>query len=410
MMQEKYCAVGSEVGALKRVMLHRPGREIARLTPDNRSDLLFDDILWPENAQMEHDAFATLLEQNGAEVVYFVDCLAYILKNKDVRASLLDEAVALESLDAVIASVLKASLMEAEASSLAEILTAGMTKGEFHAQQWANKSLVFSSLCDQQFLIHPLPNLYFQRDPCFFVNSSALLSVMNFTIRQREPLYARYIFQHHPCFEGVNICYGKSEWDVPPRTVEGGDVLVLSKECIAIGISERTSAAAVQIIGERLAKEAGIKTLLAVKIPKERFCMHLDTVLTMVDWDAFSLYSAVYEKMQVWELSYGEGGKLCSLVECENLKTALKKNLHLDRIRFIETGGRDPVLAAREQWHDGANTLAIAPGVVVTYNCNVHSNRVLSDNGIRVLEIQGADLGRGRGGPRCMSMPLLRDS
>ena len=410
MMQGKNCTVGSETGSLKRVLLHRPGREIARLTPDNRSDLLFDDILWPENAQVEHDAFSTLLEQNGAEVVYFADCLAYILQNKDIRASLLDEAIALESLDAVIASVLKVSLMEEEASSLAEIMTAGMTKGEFFAQQGAIKSLVYSSLCDQQFLIHPLPNLYFQRDPYFFVNSCALLSVMNFTIRQRESLYGRYIFQHHPCFEGVNICYGTSARDTPPRTVEGGDVLVLSKECIAIGISERTSAAAVQIIGERLAKEAGIKTILAIKIPKERFCMHLDTVLTMVDRDAFSIYSAVYEKMQVWELNYGEAGELRSLAESENLKTALKKNLRLDRIRFIETGGSDPVLAAREQWHDGTNTLAIAPGVVVTYSCNVHSNRVLSDNGIRVQEIQGADLGRGRGGPRCMSMPLLRDS
>ena len=409
-MQEKCCTVGSETGQLKKVLLHRPGGEIARLTPENRSNLLFDDILWPENAQAEHDAFAALLKQNGAEVVYFADCLAHILRNKDVRSSLLDEAIALEPLDAALASALKASLMEIEALDLAEVLTAGMTKGEFHAQQGMVKSLVFSSLCDQQFLIHPLPNLYFQRDPYFFVNSCALLSVMNFTIRQREPLYGRYIFKHHPCFDGVNLCYGTDVRDVPPYTVEGGDVLVLSADCIAIGISERTSAAAVQMIGERLAKKAGIKTILAVKIPKERFCMHLDTVLTMVDRDAFAIYSPVCEKMQVWELHYGENGALCSLEESRDLKTALKKNLLLDHIRFIETGGSDPVLAAREQWHDGANTLAIAPGTVVTYNCNTHSNRVLSDNGIRVLEIEGADLGRGRGGPRCMSMPLFRDA
>jgi arginine deiminase len=401
--------VSSEVGRLKRVMLHRPGKELERLTIDNKDDLLFDDILWVEEAQKEHDAYADLLRDNGVEVVYFRNCLAHVLREEEIRSMLLDEVLAWEALDYPLSCALKSEMMEVSSPELAEILTGGITKAEAHKLLGNCHSLVLNTLDDHELLIRPLPNLYFQRDPYSFVRNGVIISVMSFDARQREPIYARYIFKYHPYFKNVKIFFGEEKLDTFPYCIEGGDFHVFSEDTVAIGISQRTSAGSVQIVGRRLAKEAGIRTVLAVDIPKHRAYMHLDTVFTMVDWDAFTIFPGVADRIRVWELGYDEDGNLVRIDESRNLVDTLKRTLHLDQVRLIETGGGDPVMAARDQWNDGTNTFSIAPGVVVTYRRNVVSNTVLRENGVKVYEIRGAELGRGRGGPRCMSMPLERE-
>jgi len=411
-MKEKSAAfsVTSEIGRLKRVMLHRPGRELERLTIDNKDDLLFDDILWVEEAQKEHDAFADLLRDNGVEVVYFKNCLSHILKDENIRKSLLEDVIALEALDIPLSMALLSELMAMPSDELAEILIAGLTKKEALQILSPCTSLVLNSIGDYDFLIRPVPNLYFQRDPYSFVQDGVVVSVMNFEARKKEPLYAKYIFENHPYFKGLKIFYGTQSRDTYPYHIEGGDVLVLSDKVVAIGISQRTSAGTVQIVGSRLARSSSVKTILAFDIPKTRAAMHLDTVFTMVDRDAFTVYPGLSETLRIWELNYEEDGTLTSIKEHSSLKECIKKVFDISNVRFIETGGGDPIAAARDQWNDGTNTLALEPGVVVTYRRNVASNRALRENGIKVFEIKGAELGRGRGGPRCMSMPICREN
>ena len=406
---EKSFSISSEVGKLKRVILHRPGKELERLTIDTKDELLFDDILWVEEAQKEHDAFADLLRDNGVEVVYFRNCLSHILRDEARRESLLDDALSLEALDIPLLSALKSVLLQENPSDLAEILIAGMTKKEALEIMSPCSSLMLRTMSDMDFLIRPLPNLYFQRDPFSFVKNGVIISVMNFGARRKEPLYGKYIFKNHPYFKDIEILFGEHPRDTLPYHIEGGDILVLSESVVAIGISQRTAAGAVQIVGKNLAEKAGIRTVLAVDIPKTRSAMHLDTVFTMVDHDAFTIYPEVKDFIRIWEINYNPDGSIAAIDEHSNIGDCLKKTLGLDSVRFIETGGGDPVAAARDQWNDGTNTLAIAPGVVVTYRRNVTSNRVLQENGIKVFEIKGAELGRGRGGPRCMSMPMMRD-
>jgi arginine deiminase len=408
MNQERDIFVGSETGRLKRIFLHRPGRELQRITIDNKDDLLIDEIIWVQRAREDHDAFAKLLRDNGAEVLYFQDCLSDIVADFGARDALLDEALSLEAHDKNLSAALKKMVMEMPAADVAETLVCGMTKKEASGHLKNLPSLTLRTMDDRAFLFRPLPNLYFQRDPYFFVRNGVVLSSMRFLARQREPLYAKHIFQNHPLFRGVKIIFGAGAEDCYPNAIEGGDFMVLNEDCVAIGVSQRSTAGTVQTIGGRLARELGIKRVLAVDIPKKRAYMHLDTVFTMVDTDAFTIYPGVHENMGVWELTYDENGNVSHITESVSLIESLRKNLGLGKIRFIETGRGDPVEASRDQWNDGTNTLAIAPGVVVTYESNAVSNASLRENGIVVHEINGSELGKGRGGPRCMSMPLRR--
>lgn len=401
--------VGSETGALRRVFLHRPGRELKRITIDNKDELLIDEIVWLERARRDHDMFSDLLRENGAEVVYFQDCLRDILRDAEVRGSLLDDLLQFETRDRSLAEALRRTVMEMTADEAAETLIGGMTKREAAGRMGNIKSLAFMSADDGAFFFYPLPNLYFQRDPYFFVRNAVVLCSMRYPARRKEPMYARYIFQHHPLFKDVKIIFGARYEDRYPNIIEGGDFLVLNEDCVAIGVSERSMSGTIQNVGSRLASEIGVTKVLAVDIPKQRAYMHLDTVFTMVDRDAFTIYPGVAETMRVWELSYDEGGHLAGIDESRDLFGCLRKNLGLDKIRCIETGGGDRVEASRDQWNDGTNTFAIAPGVVVTYESNMASNQALRDNGVTVHEINGSELGKGRGGPRCMSMPLKRE-
>lgn len=401
--------IGSEVGKLQRILLHRPGKELARITIDNKDELLIDEIVWLDRARRDHDNFAQLLRGCGTEVVYFQECLSKVVEDKHVRSCLLTDTLSHETHDPHLSTTLKKMVMDMTAEEVAETLICGMTKKEVSARIGKINSFSFFTASEHEFMFRPQPNLYFQRDPCSFIRKGVILSSMRFIARQREPLFAKCIFENHPLFKGVKLIFGTTEDDGYPHAIEGGDILVLSPDCVAIGISQRSKPGTIESVGSRLASELGLKKILAVDIPKQRAYMHLDTVFTMVDRDAFTIYPGVHQAMRVWELEYDEIGQLKAIKEEKNLFDCLKRNLGLDEVRIIETGGGDPIEASRDQWNDGTNTFAVAPGVVITYESNVTSNSVLRDNGIIVHEVNGSELGKGRGGPRCMSMPLKRD-
>lgn len=409
MEYDKNIYVGSEIGALRKVFVHRPGRELKRITINNKDEFLIDEIIWVERAREEHDRFVSLLKDNGAEAFYFQDCLADVLQDKNLRSELVDDALSLETHDSNLNYAIKKILMDMTGERVAETIVTGMTKKELTSIAGSIKSLTYMSSDDNSLLIRPLPNLYFQRDPWFFVRGGVLLSAMRFLARQREPLYAGYILRNHDVFKDVKIMFGNDVRNCHPNAIEGGDFLVLNDDCVVIGMSQRSTAGTVQSVGSSLARGVGLKRILAVDIPKQRAYMHLDTVFTMVDRDAFTIYPGVHKNMKIWELEFDDNGDLLNITESDNVIDSLKRSLNLDSIRCIETGGGDPIEASRDQWNDGTNTFAIAPGVVVTYECNTVSNSVLKDNGITVHALSGAELGKGRGGPRCMTMPFLRE-
>ena len=293
-------------------------------------------------------------------------------------------------------------------AELASHLISGYSKEEASKLFKSSLSLISKVENGGDFVIHPIPNLYFQRDPAITVGCGIIIGQMTYEVRRREPLYWKYITNYHPRFKGVNIIFGDAPDEVWPHKVEGGDLLVLSDHAMAIGVSQRTAPTTVQRIGKKLALNTPIRKIFAFEIPRERYCMHLDTVFTMVDKDAFTIFPTVIKVLKVWEMDYDDNGTLLSIKRCHHWKEAIAQELGFDTIRVIEMRGKDQAETDREQWHDGCNTLAVAPGKVVTYNRNLMSNRLLRENGIEVLELNGPELGRGRGGPRCMTMPLNR--
>lgn len=400
--------VGSEVGRLRRVMLHRPGKEIERVTIENKEELLFDDLVWTDEAQKEHDAFAELLVENGVEVVYFGELFAQSLKEEDLRRELLSRVLRMDGLDDALLGLLLSWASEATPQEVADLLIAGATKREVMSRFGGVKSLVLESMGDNDFVVKPTPNLYFQRDPAVFFRDGVVVSRMSTGARRKEAIYVGHLLSHHPYFSGITLLHSCDEMEGLDYSVEGGDVLVLSEGVLAVGVSQRTTPAAVDLLGKLISSRMGPVRILAVEIPRARSYMHLDTVFTMVDREVFMIYPGVQSVLKIWAMDYA-GGRLESMEEMASLEEALRRSLGLEALRFVETGGGDPLVAAREQWNDGTNTLAIAPGVVVTYRRNRASNQALREAGIKVFEIRGNELVRGRGGPRCMSMPMLRD-
>ena len=409
MYQEKPFCIFSEIGKLKQVMLHRPGMELDRLTTENMQELLFDDLVWLEAAQKEHDEFASILRKEGCEVLYFQNCLAEVIENREARKDLLEDVFKLECVDRRLAEALTGYFMELPADELAGHLIGGYSKDEASKIFRTNLSLVSLVTNGTEFIIHPIPNLYFQRDPAMAVSNYVVLGQMSFEARRREPLYWKYIVKHHPRFRDMGILFGEDKSDWWPNKIEGGDFLVLSDKVMAIGVGQRTNPTTAQRIGSRLAQKTSIKRILAFEIPKERYCMHLDTVFTMVDRDKFTIFPLILNTLKVWQLDYNDGGELLSLELAKDWRAILAESLGVEKVKVLEMNGKDDAETIREQWHDGCNTLAVAPGRVVTYNRNTNSNKLLRDNGIEVLELSGPELGRGRGGPRCMSMPLNRE-
>lgn len=393
----------SEVGALRTVLLHRPGPELKRLTPRNNDSLLFDGIPWVSRAQDEHDAFAAALRDRGVEVLYLVDLLAETLAIPEARERATADALASLRLGDTLRRHLRTRLDDQSPRDLATAFTAGIRNDEVGG----GRGLVTSLLARDDFVIDPLPNLLFTRDSSVWLGDRVVVTSLAMPARRRESQLTDLVYTFHPRFAGTERLHG---WDA--EHLEGGDVLLLGPGVIAVGAGERTTPAGV----ERLARNAfaaGLAhTVLAVPIAQERATMHLDTVCTMVDVDKIVMYPNVADSLTALTITpAGDADPAelrLSVGEPEPFLVAAAKAMGIDTLRQIDTG-LDPVTAEREQWDDGNNTLAVAPRVAVAYERNVETNDRLRAAGIDVIAIAGSELGSGRGGPRCMSCPIWRD-
>ncbi|MFZ5351225.1 MAG: arginine deiminase [Bacillota bacterium] len=399
--------VTSEIGKLQAVLLHKPGRELEKLTPEYLSELLFDDIPWLRKMREEHDEFADVLRAKGTQVYYVEDLLTEVLENVEVKRNFVKDLLQgcndnSEELDEILFNF----IFDKGAREVAQIAISGLGKNEVPSDK-RDYSLVDYVKKDYPLYLNPIPNLYFMRDPAAIIGNGISINSMHTDARRREPMIIKYIYDFNPLFK---MDYSPLWYNYTiPHSIEGGDILVLSKEVIAIGCSQRTSASAIELLAKNLfASNDSLKEVLAVQIPPVRAFMHLDTVFTMVDRDKFTIYPGIQDKVRVFSLT-NSGGKGIKVKVEDDLLETLKRSLKLPAINLIQSGGGDAITAAREQWNDSTNTLAIAPGVVVTYSRNEASNEVLRKNGVEVVEIDGSELVRGRGGPRCMSMPLVRE-
>lgn len=398
-------SVTSEVGRLREVVLHRPGLELRRLTPANKEALLFDELVWVSEAQAEHDGFSDLLRAEGIVVHLFSDLLAQTLADPAVRGALIEEVVTADSCGVELVERVRDHLVSMDSQDLATVLTGGVTVAEVPG---AREGFVGGVLGPRAFLVPPLPNTVFTRDPSAWIGEGLVLSPMHAPARQAERRLWRTVYRHHPRFSagGWSSWYGQDAGDPPSATIEGGDVLVLSDECVAIGLSERSSPIAAENLAARLFAAGAARWVLAIDLPKTRGTMHLDTVVTVVDTDAVVLWPPARTVLPAYRITPGTPRMRVS--EEPDVVRALADGLGVDTVRVVTTG-EDEVAADREQWDDGNNTLALRPGVVVAYERNVDTNRRLRETGIVVREISSHELPRGRGGPRCMSCPLRRD-
>lgn len=397
----------SEIGRLRTVMLHRPGRELENLMPEYLERLLFDDIPYLKVAQEEHDAFAQCLRDNGVEVLYLADLVAQTMEDKSVREELIEQFLDEAELNKHrIREILREYFGTMDNRTLVDAMMAGVRKSDVRGFETGKLADYLSFRSDDYpFLIDPMPNLYFTRDPFATIGTGVSLHRMHTVTRNRETLFGKFIFKYHPKYKDAPKWYDRGE----TSSLEGGDILVLSKEVIAVGISQRTQEDSIDKFAHTvLSISKTFKKILAFDIPKTRSFMHLDTVFTMVDHDKFTVHPNILHEITVFVLELVEG-KVRVQEEQGRLEDILKKHLGLESVTLIKCGSDSPIDASREQWSDGSNTLAIAPGEVVVYGRNYVTNRILEENGIKIHTIPCSELSRGRGGPRCMSMPFVRD-
>lgn len=393
--------VDSEVGPLRAVLLHRPGDELRRLTPRNNDQLLFDSIPWVDRAQEEHDAFARILESREADVLLLGDALVTALADERAHAAAADTAVDRRRVGHELADALSSHLSTLDNQALADVLMAGMTFEELPAAEGA--SLVRKMHHPHDFVVDPLPNLLFTRDSSVWIGNRVAIASLALPARKRETALMDLIYAYHPRFRAAGRAYGAHS-----APVEGGDVLLLAPGVLAIGVGDRTTPAGAESLARSAFADGLVHTVLAVPIAQDRATMHLDTVCTMVDQDAVVMYPAVRDTLVAYPLRPDEDSGGVRVSGPVPFLDAAAQAMGIDRLRVIDTG-LDAVTAEREQWDDGNNTLAVAPGVVVAYERNVETNARLEEAGIEVLRIGGSELGTGRGGPRCMSCPITRD-
>ena len=397
----------SEIGRLKKVLLHRPGKELENLMPEYLERLLFDDIPYLKEAQREHDAFADCLRGQGVEVVYLTDLVAESLTGPEVRQELIRQYLAEANVaDARTRESLEAYFDALPDKEMVSAMMAGVRKSQLRTGQARLGDYVSATEDDYPFAVDPLPNLYFTRDPFATIGTGVSIHRMHTVTRNRETLFGKFIFEHHPVYRHAPRWYDRGE----TSSLEGGDILVLSPQVLAVGISQRTEVDSIDALAETvLTQSKTFRKLLAFNIPKSRSFMHLDTVFTMVDYDKFTVHPNILQQITVFVMELDENHKMKIRQEDGRLEDILKEHLELDHVTLIPCGQGSEIDAAREQWSDGSNTLAIAPGEVVVYSRNYVTNRSLEEAGVRIHTIPSAELSRGRGGPRCMSMPLWRE-
>ena len=397
----------SEIGRLKRVMLHRPGGELENLMPEYLERLLFDDIPYLREAQREHDAFADCLRGQGVEVVYLTDLVVESITDDTVRQDLLRQFLAESGVeDQRTRDRLEEYLGEMPDREMVAAMMAGVRKSQLRDRGGSLGDYLSAAEDEYPFAVDPLPNLYFTRDPFATIGTGVSIHKMHTATRNRETLFGKFIFAHHPVYRNAPQWYDRGE----TTSLEGGDILVLSPKVLAVGISQRTREDSIDTLAQTvLSQSKTFRKVLAFNIPKTRSFMHLDTVFTMVDYDKFTVHPNILSSITVFVMELDENGKMQIRQEDGRLEDILKEHLELDSVTLSPCGRGSEIDAAREQWSDGSNTLAIAPGEVVVYSRNYVTNRSLEEAGVRIHVIPSAELSRGRGGPRCMSMPLWRD-
>lgn len=399
-------SVTSEIKPLKKVLLHEPGEEIENLTPEYLERLLFDDIPYLEIARQEHREFARVLRENGVEVVYLHQLAAEVLENAEVKDKFIKQFIKEANVRSIqcknyLYDYLKSFQKNEE---LIRKTMAGIKKSEL--PQVTEKHLIDCVEEPYPFITDPMPNLYFTRDPFATIGNSISMNKMYSTTRNRETIYSDYIFKYHKDFKDTNRVYDRTF----EHHIEGGDILNLNEKVLAIGISQRTQAEAIERIAERIFFETEgnkIETILAFKIPNTRAYMHLDTVFTQVDYDKFTIHPQIEGPLQIFELTKGDDTVNINETTM-TLGEVLSKYLECE-VKLIRCGGGDYIISQREQWNDGSNTLCIKPGEVIVYSRNHVTNKILEEYGIKIHVIPSSELSRGRGGPRCMSMPLIRE-
>lgn len=401
--------VDSEVGTLRKVLVHRPGREHTRLTPSNAEELLFDDVIWVKRAKEEHDAFCGAIRDRGIEVFYAEELLAEVLAIPDAREWVLDRVLDERHVGVYLARSRHEWGRGASPAEVADFLIGGMTKSDLTE----GEGLTYDSSAGTDLLLPPLPNFIFQRDPSCWIYDGVTLNPMTKPARRPETVFMQAIYRWHPMFVdagGVKVWHGDVEQDWGRATVEGGDVMPIGNGAVMIGMGERTAPQALTMISRELFKSGSARLMLAVMLPSSRHYMHLDTVMTMVDRDAVTLFPEVVKDARVWSIRPGDDPDL-PVVEPfgGSVVDALKHALGIGDMRVIPTGG-DPFESEREQWDDGNNLLCLEPGVVIAYDRNVDTNTRLRKEGIEVITVSGSELGRGRGGSHCMSCPIERDA
>ena len=394
--------IRSEVAPLETVLLHRPGEELTRITPSNKDELLFDELLWLEHAQREHDAFADVLRAAGVEVLYVEELLAEVAEDPDQARELVARHVTETTCGPQAVERVRDLILGGTSRELVDHLVAGVTLEEVGPLD----GLVAAASAPTDLVLHPLPNLVFARDSSAWVGEGVVLSPMHRPVRRRETDLLRTVYRNHPRFAAAPIWFGGSDVEHYPATFEGGDLLVVGERGVAIGLSERTTPSGVETLARRLFRAEVVDRILAVDLPKVRSAMHLDTIVTQVDVDAFITYPQMTGSLACYEVVPDADGGV-HVTEADGLMSGLAWAAGIDHARAIE-----PVLgsirAEREQWNDANNTLAIAPGAVITYERNVATNEILESAGIKVYTIPSYELPRGRGGPRCMSCPIRR--